>query len=198
MAHPGPIEPFDIAAFVADRASPRLRLLAGEKVFLKGDAADDSMFVVLSGHVDVIVLGKVLASVGRGGILGEMAMIDCTHRSAAALAQEDAELAVLTRRIFSDLIAEEPRLALAIMGIMRQRITAFAHLASQGFRARFTLLGLCAAETARRGTGRSIRRCSAEHLVSMEKSHARYPAVAGRLADPDHHPAVSVQRPLMP
>ena len=131
MANPSPVEPFDIAGFVADRASFRLRLQAGEKVFLKGDAADGSMFVVLSGLIDVIVLGKVLASVGRGGILGEMAMIDCTHRSAAALAQEDAELAVLTRRMFSDLIAEEPQLALAVMGIMHQRITAFAHLAKR-------------------------------------------------------------------
>ena len=93
MANPSPIEPFDIAGFVADRASFRLRLQAGEKVFLKGDAADGSMFVVLSGLIDVIVLGKVLASVGRGGILGEMAMIDCTHRSAAALAQSIVALA---------------------------------------------------------------------------------------------------------
>lgn len=120
-------EDFDLGRFVAERVSERVRLEAGEILFLKGDAAR-SMFVVLSGRIDVIVLGKLLDRIAGGGVIGEMALIDCTHRSAAALVQEDSELVALDRATFSALISEEPRLALAIIAIMAARIERFTRL----------------------------------------------------------------------
>lgn len=118
---------FDLSTFVAERVDRRTQLAAGETLFLKGDAAG-TMYVVLAGRIDVIVFGKVLDSIGRGGILGEMALIDCTHRSAAALAQEEATLVSFDRETFKLLIAEEPRFALEVLAIMNARLALYSRL----------------------------------------------------------------------
>lgn len=119
---------FDIAGFIAARISTRLRLLAGEKLFLKGDEAKDTMFVIIDGQIDVLLLGRVLDSIGPGGVIGEMALIDCTHRSAAALAQTDCELIAVDRPVFRDLTAEQPELALAIIAILARRLARVAEI----------------------------------------------------------------------
>ena len=121
------IEGFDLATFVADRVAERVHVAAGEVLFFKGDAAG-GMFVVLGGRIDVIVVGKLLDRIGGGGILGEMALIDGTDRCAAALVQEAAELVALDRARFLDLIAEEPRFALAAITIMAKRIAGLSRL----------------------------------------------------------------------
>ena len=120
--------PVDVADFVASRELTRLRLLAGEKLFLKGDEANSTMFVVIDGRIDVLLLGRVLDSIGPGGVVGEMALIDCTHRSAAALAQTDCELVAIDRPTFLGLAAEQPELALAIISIMSQRLARVAEI----------------------------------------------------------------------
>jgi CRP-like cAMP-binding protein len=103
------------------RNAPLRRLEAGERVFLEDDAGD-CMFVVRSGKVDVITFGNVLESVGPGGVFGEMALIDGGPRSAAALAAEATEVAVIDKAIFETLVREEPTFALAIMRLLVGRI----------------------------------------------------------------------------
>jgi CRP-like cAMP-binding protein len=103
------------------RNVPLRRLEAGERVFLEDDAGD-CMFVVRSGKVDVITFGNVLESVGPGGVFGEMALIDGGPRSAAALAAEATEVAVIDKAIFETLVREEPTFALAIMRLLVGRI----------------------------------------------------------------------------
>lgn len=120
-------QPFDVCGFVLSRSLERIALGAGEKLFLKGDAAH-GMYVVVSGRVDILIFGRVLDTIGPGGIIGEMALIDCTHRSAAALAQEDCELVALDRAQFLELIAEEPRFALAVIAIMSRRVARVAEM----------------------------------------------------------------------
>jgi len=112
--------PFDVELLVS-RGVPLRRFDAGERVFLEDDAGD-VLYVVRSGQVDVITFGKVLESVGPGGILGEMALIDDGPRSAAALASEATEVAAIDKDTFHALVREEPEFALAIMRILTQRI----------------------------------------------------------------------------
>jgi CRP/FNR family transcriptional regulator, cyclic AMP receptor protein len=100
---------------------PLRRFDAGERIFLEADAAD-CLYVVLSGKVDVITFGNVLETVGPSGIFGEMALIDGGPRSAAALANEATETAVVDKATFHALVREEPEFALLVMGVLAERI----------------------------------------------------------------------------
>ena len=113
-------EPFDHACLTR-RNVPVRRFDAGERIFLEDDAAD-CMYLVRSGTVDVITFGNVLESVGPGGIFGEMALIDGGPRSAAALAAEATEVALIDKETFHALLREEPAFALAIMRLLTKRI----------------------------------------------------------------------------
>jgi len=119
--------PFDLDDLV--RRGAQLRCLdAGERLFLEHEDGD-CMYVVRTGKVDVITFGNVLDSVGPGGIFGEMALIDEGPRSAAALAAEPTELAIIDKEMFHALVREEPAFALAIMRLLADRIRRMGHQA---------------------------------------------------------------------
>lgn len=103
------------------RGLPLRRFDAGERIFLESDPGD-CMYVVRSGKVDVITFGTVLESVGPGGMFGELALIDGGPRSAAALAAEATEAAVIDREAFHALIREEPAFALALLRLLVKRL----------------------------------------------------------------------------
>lgn len=63
---------------------------AGEPVFQAGEDGT-VMFVVKEGQVGIVVGGAVADTVGPGGIVGEMALIDRGPRSASAIARMDSE-----------------------------------------------------------------------------------------------------------
>jgi CRP-like cAMP-binding protein len=112
--------PFDLDDLV--RRGAQLRCFdAGERIFLEHEAGD-CLYVVRSGMVDVITFGTVLERIGPGGIFGEMAVIDGGARSAAALAAEPTEVAVIDKEAFQALVRAEPLFALAIMRLLTERI----------------------------------------------------------------------------
>ena len=94
---------------------------AGEKIFLE-DEIGACMFVVRSGRVDVITFGRALEKIGPDGIFGEMALITDEPRSAAAMAAEATEVAVIDRDAFLALVRQEPQFALRIMRVLAERI----------------------------------------------------------------------------
>ncbi|MFM6347094.1 MAG: cyclic nucleotide-binding domain-containing protein, partial [Dolichospermum sp.] len=53
----------------------------GEVIFEKGGAAD-YMYAVIEGEVEILIDGKLLDVTGSGGLIGEMALIDSSPRSA--------------------------------------------------------------------------------------------------------------------
>lgn len=112
--------PFDLDDLMR-RGAPLLRLDAGERIFLEHEVGD-CMYAVRTGRVDVITFGTVLDSLGPGGIFGEMALIDGGPRSAAALAAEPTEVAVIDKAMFQVLVEEEPAFALAIMRLLAERV----------------------------------------------------------------------------
>jgi CRP-like cAMP-binding protein len=117
--------PFDFAPFdfgwLVNRGVRFRRFDAGERIFLEQDSGD-CLYVVHTGRVDVITFGTVLESVGPEGIFGEMALIDGGPRSAAAMASEATEVAVVDKSAFLALVREEPEFALRIMRLLAQRI----------------------------------------------------------------------------
>ena len=122
-------EPFDIEC-LRRRNVPLQTLDAGERVFLESDTGD-CMYVVCQGAVDVISFGHVLDHVGPGGMLGDLALIDGGPRSAAALATEPTQVAVVDKSTFEALVREEPGFAFALLRSMADRIRRIADAGSQ-------------------------------------------------------------------
>ncbi len=94
---------------------------AGEKVFLANEEGG-TMYVVRSGLVDILMFGRVLESVGPGGIFGEMSLIDDSPRSAAALVATNTEVAILNRAEFLAQVTFEPEFALYVLRVLAQRL----------------------------------------------------------------------------
>lgn len=91
-----------------------LRLPAGERLFVEGDAGRN-MFFVESGSLEVVkqTAGRPirLCKVRAGAMLGEMALYTGQPRSASAIAVEPCGLLVLTQEARERMQREEPELA---------------------------------------------------------------------------------------
>ena len=94
---------------------------AGELIFEEGRPGD-VMYVVLEGQVEVMVRGRSLAKVARGGIVGEMALVDSKARSASAVALSDCRLAVVGEEQFLSAVRRNPLFALHVMRVLVERL----------------------------------------------------------------------------
>jgi sigma-B regulation protein RsbU (phosphoserine phosphatase) len=104
------------------------QLAAGTVLFNQGDPGHNC-FVILSGALEVLTFvdGKELRLdiFKRGQVIGEMALIDRSPRSATVRAVETSRLLVLTERDFITLIGNAPELAMSMLrsGSARMRNT---------------------------------------------------------------------------
>ena len=80
------------------------------------------MFVILEGQVELRVGGRVFETLGPGGVLGEMALIDQSPRVATAVALTDIRLARIAEKRFLYMVRETPHFALQIMRLMADRM----------------------------------------------------------------------------
>ena len=94
---------------------------AGDTIFREGDEGK-SMYVVVEGAVRLSVTGRSLDRVGKGGVFGEMALIDAAPRSATAIAASECKLASVSRERFMELVGQSPPFALEIMTVMANRL----------------------------------------------------------------------------
>ena len=94
---------------------------AGTTVFSQGDDGD-RMFVVVSGSVTLSVDGRVVETVGPGGLFGEMAVIEHEPRSGTAVAEADTSLVGIDKRRFWFLVQETPYFAEIVMRVMAARL----------------------------------------------------------------------------
>lgn len=103
---------------------PNTRYRAGDVIFEKGDTAQE-MFVVKEGKVAINLDGKVLEEVGPYGIFGEMALVDNSPRSAAAIAITDVALLSIDEDGFQKHVLTTPHFALEVLRITVQRLRTF-------------------------------------------------------------------------
>lgn len=93
----------------------------GNRVFAEGTPGD-SMYVVLDGNIEISVKGKSLEVAGRGAIIGEMALIDSSTRSATVVAKDFCVLAQIDRSQFLTLIEKAPAFSLTVMKSLVNRL----------------------------------------------------------------------------
>src|SRR5262245_28418342 len=77
--------------------SNQLQLAPGDFLFQEGEKAE-KMYVLLEGEVDIFFGDYVLETAGPGSLLGEMALIDDTPRTANSVAKKAPRLAQIDRR----------------------------------------------------------------------------------------------------
>jgi CRP-like cAMP-binding protein len=94
---------------------------AGAVIFREGETGD-LMYAVVEGTVAITVGGVTVETIESGGIVGELALIDDSLRSATAVAQTDARLARIDRQRFTDLVRNHPTFALRVMQVMAARL----------------------------------------------------------------------------
>jgi len=87
-------------------------LPAGATLFREGDAGD-SMYLVVSGRLQVVIEAtsggeRTVLEVGRGGNIGELALLTGEPRSATVRALRDTELMRLSAPAFTALLRESP------------------------------------------------------------------------------------------
>jgi CRP-like cAMP-binding protein len=80
------------------------------------------MYVVAQGTLTILLDGKPVETVGSGGIVGEMALIDADPRSATVVSKTDCMLIGLDRPRFVELVARQPEFALHVMGVLARRL----------------------------------------------------------------------------
>lgn len=107
-----------LIAFSADR----LRLEPGDVLFREGDTADGG-YVVVSGAL-TLARGASEKVVGRGALVGELALIAPGARPATATAREPCEVLKIARPLFARLFSEYPDLARKLHARLAARVQA--------------------------------------------------------------------------
>jgi CRP/FNR family transcriptional regulator, cyclic AMP receptor protein len=101
--------------------APLVPAAAGKIIFAQGEPGD-VMYVVVEGKAHIMIDGKLRETVQRGGILGEMALIDARPRSAAAIAKTQCLLVPIDEERFNDLVGRSPEFALHVMRVLAHRL----------------------------------------------------------------------------
>lgn len=104
------------------RHDPNLQSLpADSTLFQEGDAGN-VMYVLVAGHATIHGGDLLLEEIGPGDIVGELAVIDSSPRTASVVANTDCLLAVIDQSRFRFLVQKNPDFALDVMGVMARRL----------------------------------------------------------------------------
>jgi CRP-like cAMP-binding protein len=104
----------------------RRSIARGESIFHVGAAGDD-VVVILSGRVKLIAYGVDgrevrLAIRGAGELIGEMAALGGTRRTASAIAVDDVEVGQLSAADLRGFLADSPDAALVLIRMLVRRL----------------------------------------------------------------------------
>jgi 2-oxoglutarate dehydrogenase E1 component len=103
------------------RIAEELEVADQDELFRQGEQGKD-IFVVLEGTVLIRRSGRLLAALGRGEVVGEMAALDSQPRSADAVARGSVRLLRIRGEELVRLLEERPRLARGVIRILSKRL----------------------------------------------------------------------------
>ena len=109
----------------AREACPVIDVRAGATVFQLGEPGA-TMYVILSGRIDMVNGDRVIESLGAQEAFGMMSLIDTLPRTATALVSEDAQLAVIDRKKYQFMLHELPSFAIFLIQTLANRVRSTA------------------------------------------------------------------------
>ncbi len=86
----------------------------GRDLMVEGSVGREFV-IILEGEATVRRAGRIVARVGAGDFLGELAVIAGVPRTATVTADTEMNISVLNRREFSSLLDEQPKLARKVL-----------------------------------------------------------------------------------
>jgi CRP-like cAMP-binding protein len=98
-----------------------LQIAAGDVLFREGDKGD-KMYVLLEGEMEILLGNFVLETAGPGTLIGEMALIHDSGRTATVVAKTPCRLAEIDRRRFHFLVQQTPHFATHVMKTLADRL----------------------------------------------------------------------------
>jgi predicted acylesterase/phospholipase RssA/CRP-like cAMP-binding protein len=106
-------------------------LASGALLFREGDTGDE-VYIVVNGRLRVFTTDadgheRTLEEVGRGGILGELALLTGEARAASVLAVRDSDLLRLSKSAFDILLDSHPRAMMQIARAAASRLRRTGH-----------------------------------------------------------------------
>jgi CRP-like cAMP-binding protein len=105
---------------LAEKAS-QVEFPAGHVIARQGEIGT-GFFVVIDGRVRVVRDGKVIATLGPGEFFGELSVLDRMPRTAMVSAEVPTTCLALASWDFDAALLEQPKLALAILRGVAQRL----------------------------------------------------------------------------
>ena len=111
-----------------DPTGERKSFSTGDIIFEEGEVGDMA-YLIISGEVEIFRTSgnkeRVLATLDRGEIIGEMSLIDNAPRMALARALSDLELSVISRKSLQnrlDRLEESDRVLRRLIAVLVSRI----------------------------------------------------------------------------
>jgi CRP-like cAMP-binding protein len=101
--------------------SDEVELTAGSVLVDQGDPGTHC-FVILDGIASVYVRGDHVATMDKGSMVGEMALVDHRPRSATVVADTDLDLLRFDSTAFAKLLEEMPKASERVMTLLRARL----------------------------------------------------------------------------
>jgi CRP/FNR family cyclic AMP-dependent transcriptional regulator len=93
----------------------------GHVLFSEGEPGAN-MYVLMSGSASVSLGNDVLEIANPGTLLGEMALVDSSARSATVIAGSNCRVISIDRPQFNVLVRESPEFAVHVMTVMANRL----------------------------------------------------------------------------
>jgi hypothetical protein len=116
--------PYQLLAELSSRLRP-LSVSPGVRVATEGDDGEE-LYIVRTGQIAVQHGTEVIAKMGPGSVVGELAVLDPAPRSADLVATCDTDLLILDRTTLLDLMGRRPEVAADIVTMLVRRLRAGA------------------------------------------------------------------------
>jgi len=94
---------------------------AGQALFREGERGN-FMYILMSGTAEIILHNRVMETAESGTIVGEMAIIDDSTRTATVAAKTDCRFLPIERERFIFLVQQKPEFALHVMKVLTHRL----------------------------------------------------------------------------
>jgi CRP/FNR family transcriptional regulator, cyclic AMP receptor protein len=107
-----------------------LSFAANQRIFQQGEEGR-SLFIIVSGRVQIHIDDRQLAVFSQGESFGEMAVFDAQPRSASVITLEHCDCLELTQEQLYDAIEETPEIALNIIRVLSRRIRDLNEIANK-------------------------------------------------------------------
>ncbi|RFB05583.1 Crp/Fnr family transcriptional regulator [Parvularcula marina] len=108
-------------------AISQIKIFKGRQAICRQGEDAENMYVVLSGRIKICTTSQggketVLAFMGPGEVLGEIAVLDGGLRTASAITIEESRVLVIGRTGFISYLETHPKVALNIIGVLCGRL----------------------------------------------------------------------------